>query len=102
MTACCLILSHAQGGARVWISLLSCVRCVTILDRLPHRRNLSLQGLDIASIMCLLCNNHVESNAHMLFSCDIACDVWSLVRGWCDTKFPSLSSCDDWDVWYPS
>ncbi|GJU68843.1 RNA-directed DNA polymerase, eukaryota, reverse transcriptase zinc-binding domain protein [Tanacetum coccineum] len=99
MTACCLILSHAQGGARVWISLLSCVRCVTILDRLPHRRNLSLQGLDIASIMCLLCNNHVESNAHVFFSCDIARDIWSLVRGWCDSKFPSLSSCDDWDVW---
>ncbi|GJY64946.1 RNA-directed DNA polymerase, eukaryota, reverse transcriptase zinc-binding domain protein [Tanacetum coccineum] len=72
------------------------------LDRLPHRLNLSLRGLDIDSIMCPLCNNHVESNAHVFFSCDIARDVWSLVRGWCDSKFPSLSSCDDWDVWYPS
>ncbi|GJR92339.1 RNA-directed DNA polymerase, eukaryota, reverse transcriptase zinc-binding domain protein [Tanacetum coccineum] len=67
--------------------------------RLPHRLNLSLRGLDIDSIMCPLCNNHVESNAHVFFSCDIARDVWSLVRGWCDSKFPSLSSCDDWDVW---
>ncbi|GJW28107.1 RNA-directed DNA polymerase, eukaryota [Tanacetum coccineum] len=51
------------------------------LDRLPHRLNLSLRGLDIDSIMCPLCNNHVESNAHVFFSCDIARDVWSLVRG---------------------
>ncbi|GKB28130.1 RNA-directed DNA polymerase, eukaryota [Tanacetum coccineum] len=72
------------------------------LDRLPHRLNLSLRGLDIDSIMCPLCNNHVESNAHVFFSCDIARDVWSLVRGWCDSKFPSPSSFDDWDVWYPS
>ncbi|GJZ38825.1 putative RNA-directed DNA polymerase, eukaryota, reverse transcriptase zinc-binding domain protein [Tanacetum coccineum] len=72
------------------------------LDRLPHRLNLSLRGLDIDYIMCPLCNNHVESNVHVFFSCYIARDVWSLVRGWCDSKFHSLSSCDDWDVWYPS
>ncbi|GJS31235.1 RNA-directed DNA polymerase, eukaryota [Tanacetum coccineum] len=72
------------------------------LDSLPHRLNLSLRGLDINSIMRLMCNNHVESNAHVFFSCDIARDVWSLVLGWCDSKFPLLSFCDDWDVWYPS
>ena len=45
------------------------------LDRLPHRLNLSSRGLDIDSIMCPLCNNHVESNAHVFFSCDIASNV---------------------------
>ncbi|GJT89350.1 RNA-directed DNA polymerase, eukaryota, reverse transcriptase zinc-binding domain protein [Tanacetum coccineum] len=51
------------------------------LDRLPHRLNLSSWGLDIDSIMCPLCNKHVESNSHVFFTCDTACGVWSLVRG---------------------
>ncbi|GJT35573.1 RNA-directed DNA polymerase, eukaryota, reverse transcriptase zinc-binding domain protein [Tanacetum coccineum] len=69
---------------------------------LPHRLNLSLRGLDIDSIMCPMCNNHVESNAHVFFSCNIARDVWSLVRGWCGSNFASLSSSEDWDAWYLS
>ncbi|GJT42663.1 RNA-directed DNA polymerase, eukaryota, reverse transcriptase zinc-binding domain protein [Tanacetum coccineum] len=34
------------------------------LDRLPHRLNLSKHGIDIDSILCLICNNHVESASH--------------------------------------
>nr|GEU60940.1 hypothetical protein [Tanacetum cinerariifolium] len=69
------------------------------LDRLPHRLNLSSRGLDIESIMCPLCNKHVESNAHEFFSYDITHGIWSLVQGWCDSKFLLLNSCEDWDVW---
>nr|GEY42181.1 reverse transcriptase domain, reverse transcriptase zinc-binding domain protein [Tanacetum cinerariifolium] len=50
------------------------------LDRLPHRFNLSLRGLEIDSIMRPMCNNHVESKAHVFFSCNIARDVWFLVQ----------------------
>ena len=32
------------------------------LDKLPHRFNLSARGIDIGSIMCPICNGHVESN----------------------------------------
>nr|GEX81130.1 RNA-directed DNA polymerase, eukaryota, reverse transcriptase zinc-binding domain protein [Tanacetum cinerariifolium] len=32
------------------------------LDRLPHRLNISKRGLEIDSISCPICNNHVESN----------------------------------------
>nr|GEW09968.1 RNA-directed DNA polymerase, eukaryota [Tanacetum cinerariifolium] len=70
------------------------------LDRLPHRLNLSSRGLDIDSIMCPLCKNNVDSNAHVFFSCDITSNVWNLVRGWCDAKFPLLSSCEDWESWF--
>ncbi|GJT30713.1 RNA-directed DNA polymerase, eukaryota, reverse transcriptase zinc-binding domain protein [Tanacetum coccineum] len=69
------------------------------LDRLPHRLNLSSRGLDIESIMCLVCNGSVESNSHIFFSCTSASSIWRLVRGWCDLKFPLLSSCNDWDSW---
>nr|GEW94917.1 hypothetical protein [Tanacetum cinerariifolium] len=31
------------------------------------------------------------------FPCTSACSVWSLVRGWCDSKLPLLSSYEDRD-----
>ncbi|GJZ23911.1 RNA-directed DNA polymerase, eukaryota, reverse transcriptase zinc-binding domain protein [Tanacetum coccineum] len=73
-----------------------------LLDRLPHRLNLSSCGLDIDSILCPVCSEHVESNSHAFFSCSAASNIWRLVRGWCDLKIPTLSSCDEWDIWYTS
>ncbi|GKA90349.1 RNA-directed DNA polymerase, eukaryota [Tanacetum coccineum] len=67
------------------------------LDTLPRRFNLSSRGLDIDSIMCPVCNEHVESNTHVFFSCDTASIVWRLVRAWSDFKIPILSSCKDLD-----
>ncbi|GJU25669.1 RNA-directed DNA polymerase, eukaryota, reverse transcriptase zinc-binding domain protein [Tanacetum coccineum] len=69
-----------------------------LLDRLPHRLNLSSRGLDIDSILCPVCSEHVESNSHAFFSCSAASNIWRLVRGWCELKIPTLSSCDEWDI----
>ncbi|GKA14102.1 RNA-directed DNA polymerase, eukaryota [Tanacetum coccineum] len=69
------------------------------MDRLSHRFNLSSRGLDIASILCIVCNGHVESNIHVFFSCDTDSIVWRLVRAWSDSKIPILSSCEDLDSW---
>ncbi|GJX87694.1 RNA-directed DNA polymerase, eukaryota, reverse transcriptase zinc-binding domain protein, partial [Tanacetum coccineum] len=52
-----------------------------LLDRLPHRLNLSSRGLDIDSILCPVCFEHVESNSHAFFSCSAASNIWRLVRG---------------------
>nr|GFB08105.1 reverse transcriptase domain, reverse transcriptase zinc-binding domain protein [Tanacetum cinerariifolium] len=52
------------------------------LERLPMRLNLSLRGLDIPSIVCSMCNDVVEAFDHVFFGCDLACDVWHLVRRW--------------------
>ncbi|GKD99592.1 RNA-directed DNA polymerase, eukaryota, partial [Tanacetum coccineum] len=73
-----------------------------LLDRLPHRLNLSSRGLDIDLILCPVCSEHVESNSHAFFSCSAASNILRLVRGWCDLKIPMLSSCDEWDIWYTS
>ncbi|GJU35697.1 reverse transcriptase domain-containing protein [Tanacetum coccineum] len=73
-----------------------------LLDRLPHRLNLSSRGLDIDSILCPVCSEHVESNSHAFFSCSAPSNIWRLVRGWCELKIPTLSSCDEWDIWYTS
>ncbi|GJU42292.1 RNA-directed DNA polymerase, eukaryota [Tanacetum coccineum] len=73
-----------------------------LLDRLPRRLNLSSRGLDIDSILCPVCSEHVESNSHAFFSCSAASNIWRLVRGWRELKIPKLSSCDEWDIWYTS
>ncbi|GJX72943.1 RNA-directed DNA polymerase, eukaryota, reverse transcriptase zinc-binding domain protein [Tanacetum coccineum] len=72
------------------------------LDKLPHRFNLYARGIDIASIMCPICNGHVEVNSHIFFSCTTASSIWRLIRGWCDHKFPLFSSCADWENWFSS
>ncbi|GKB48572.1 RNA-directed DNA polymerase, eukaryota, reverse transcriptase zinc-binding domain protein [Tanacetum coccineum] len=62
------------------------------LDRLPQRLNLSSRGIDILTISCSSCNGNVESADHIFFACDLAKDVWSLVRKWCDLSSPSFAS----------
>ncbi|GKD80551.1 RNA-directed DNA polymerase, eukaryota, reverse transcriptase zinc-binding domain protein [Tanacetum coccineum] len=49
------------------------------LDRLPHRLNLSLRGMDIPAISCSSCNANAESAHHIFFECIIAFDLWKLV-----------------------
>ncbi|GJR13112.1 RNA-directed DNA polymerase, eukaryota [Tanacetum coccineum] len=72
------------------------------LDRLPNRLNLSSRGLDIDSIACPTCNGFVESNAHIFFLCNTASEVWHRIRCWCGSVFPTMSSCEDWDIWFQS
>ncbi|GJR61398.1 RNA-directed DNA polymerase, eukaryota, reverse transcriptase zinc-binding domain protein [Tanacetum coccineum] len=57
------------------------------LDRLPHRLNLSLCGMDILAISCSSCNANVESANHIFFECIIASDFWKLVYRWCEIPF---------------
>nr|GEU51236.1 RNA-directed DNA polymerase, eukaryota [Tanacetum cinerariifolium] len=69
------------------------------LDRLPHRLILSRRGLDIESILCPICNQHVESNEHVFFSCDVALNVCRLIRIWCNLSDQELYSFDDCVSW---
>lgn len=71
-----------------------------MLDRLPHRLNLSRRGLDIPSISCSICSKGMESNDHVFYSCDIALNIWRLVRIWCDMPIPALNSHSDWISWF--
>nr|GEU98550.1 RNA-directed DNA polymerase, eukaryota, reverse transcriptase zinc-binding domain protein [Tanacetum cinerariifolium] len=50
------------------------------LDKLPHRLNLSLRGIDIPVISCPSCSGMVESNQNIFFGCVIAKDIWRIVR----------------------
>ncbi|GJS76437.1 RNA-directed DNA polymerase, eukaryota [Tanacetum coccineum] len=70
------------------------------LDRLPYRLNLLSRGIDIPKISCSSCNGNVESSNHIFFACDIAMEVWRLVRNWCDITFPLFTSFEHWKNWF--
>ncbi|GJZ94119.1 reverse transcriptase zinc-binding domain-containing protein [Tanacetum coccineum] len=72
-----------------------------ILDRLPYKLNLSSRGIDILAIYCPSCNGNVESSNDIFFECNIAKDIWMLVRKWCDISFP-LTSYEHWKGWFTS
>ncbi|GJX06075.1 RNA-directed DNA polymerase, eukaryota, reverse transcriptase zinc-binding domain protein, partial [Tanacetum coccineum] len=72
------------------------------LDRLPHRLNLSLRGMDIPAISCSSCNANVESANHIFFECIIATEMWKLVYRWCEIPFVQASSLEAFKDWFIS
>nr|GEU35089.1 RNA-directed DNA polymerase, eukaryota [Tanacetum cinerariifolium] len=52
------------------------------LDRLPTQINLSLCGIDISSILCLIYSCARESSSHLLFSCNVARLILLKVARW--------------------
>ncbi|GJR58973.1 RNA-directed DNA polymerase, eukaryota, reverse transcriptase zinc-binding domain protein [Tanacetum coccineum] len=72
------------------------------LDRLPHRWNLSAQGIDIPSISCPSCNGNVESSFHIFFDCEFAKEVWKLFHNWCNISIPLFYSFELWKAWFDS
>nr|GEX96168.1 RNA-directed DNA polymerase, eukaryota [Tanacetum cinerariifolium] len=72
------------------------------LDRLPHRLNLALRGMDISAISCSSCNTNVESSNHIFFECIIATEMWKLVYIWCEIPFAQASSLEAFKDWFIS
>ncbi|GJT61640.1 putative RNA-directed DNA polymerase, eukaryota, reverse transcriptase zinc-binding domain protein [Tanacetum coccineum] len=70
-----------------------------LLDRLPHRVNLSSRGLEIPSIVCPVCNAAVETSDHIFYACDTASNVWRQIRAWCDVGLPCFYFNMDWIGW---
>ncbi|GJV17798.1 hypothetical protein Tco_1363121 [Tanacetum coccineum] len=48
------------------------------------------------------CNGNMESLNHIFFECNIAKDIWMLVRKWCDISFPPFTSYEHWKCWFTS
>ncbi|GKB88583.1 RNA-directed DNA polymerase, eukaryota, reverse transcriptase zinc-binding domain protein [Tanacetum coccineum] len=45
------------------------------LDKLPTLANIDKKGIDVASLLCPICNAHVENVDHLFFSCGMAHDL---------------------------
>ena len=45
------------------------------LDKLPTLVNMDRKGIEVASLLCPVCNEHVESVDHLFFLCEMARDL---------------------------
>ncbi|XP_071741049.1 uncharacterized protein [Rutidosis leptorrhynchoides] len=52
------------------------------LGRIPVRVELDKRGIDLNSARCPICDNDIETVEHILFSCQVAKDIWSKVLRW--------------------
>ncbi|XP_071714517.1 uncharacterized protein [Rutidosis leptorrhynchoides] len=69
-------------------------------EKLPSHLNLLARGLKLNDIRCLLCSYRVESLNHTLFSCEIALEIWSMVRIWVDIPIPFFENWLEWLSWH--
>ncbi|PWA32006.1 RNA-directed DNA polymerase, eukaryota [Artemisia annua] len=70
-----------------------------MLDRLPTLYNLSRRGLEIEAISCPCCGTGMETISHVLFTCNLAKEVWSKIVRWCQVHMPEVGSFAEWVSW---
>ncbi|GKC95059.1 RNA-directed DNA polymerase, eukaryota, reverse transcriptase zinc-binding domain protein [Tanacetum coccineum] len=69
------------------------------LDKLPTLMNMDRKGIDVDSLLCPVCREHVESVNHLFFSCGMARDLWVLLARWCDLDILELYNIAEWLLW---
>nr|GEW89377.1 RNA-directed DNA polymerase, eukaryota, reverse transcriptase zinc-binding domain protein [Tanacetum cinerariifolium] len=98
------ILLPSVGAAMRWVNVvplkINVFAWKVCLDKLPTRFNLSLRGLDIPSILCLICSSARESSSHLFFSCNVARHLLLKVARWWDLDSFDLHSYDNWISWF--
>ena len=72
------------------------------LNKLPTLVNMDRKGIDVASLLCPICSEHVECVDHLFFSCDMTRDIWALLTRWCQLDIPEISNIVEWFSWLDS
>nr|GEY02508.1 RNA-directed DNA polymerase, eukaryota [Tanacetum cinerariifolium] len=70
------------------------------LDWLPSRFNLSFCGIDVSSILCLICSLAGKTSSHLLFSCNVARQLLFKVARWWELDIYDFHSYVDWLSWF--
>ncbi|GJT35339.1 putative RNA-directed DNA polymerase, eukaryota, reverse transcriptase zinc-binding domain protein [Tanacetum coccineum] len=69
------------------------------VDKLPTLINMDRKGIDVDSLLCPICNEHVENVDHLFFSCEMAHDLWGLLARWCNLDILEVSNITEWFSW---
>ncbi|KAJ0626247.1 putative reverse transcriptase zinc-binding domain-containing protein [Helianthus annuus] len=59
------------------------------MNRIPSKENLTIRGVQLASINCDRCGLRVESSQHILWECWTAKAVWWAILVWLRIPFPT-------------
>nr|GEZ41557.1 RNA-directed DNA polymerase, eukaryota [Tanacetum cinerariifolium] len=69
------------------------------LNGLPTRLNISRRGIDIESILYLMCGKAVESTSHIFFTCQISKEILRMISRWWDIDYMEISYYEEWLDW---
>ena len=70
-----------------------------MLIRIPTRDNLDRRGLDIDSVLCLVCQQAREDINHLFFTCSVALQIWFKVAKWVELHIHSFFSVEEQLQW---
>ncbi|GKA88300.1 putative reverse transcriptase domain-containing protein, partial [Tanacetum coccineum] len=65
-------------------------------DSLPTRFNVSRRVIDIDSIMCVICDNGVNTSRHLFFYCCMVRQIIRKITRWWDVPYVEVESYEDW------
>ncbi|XP_057444865.1 uncharacterized protein LOC130737113 [Lotus japonicus] len=65
-----------------------------LLDRIVSKENMLKRGIfsSVGSASCALCNNHLETCFHLLFSCPFSIGVWNGCLQWLGCSLSQVTS----------
>nr|GEY24067.1 RNA-directed DNA polymerase, eukaryota [Tanacetum cinerariifolium] len=73
-----------------------------LLNKLPSRVNLDRKGIDVVSILCLICQEDVETANHIFFTSEMAKELWALMARWWELDIPFCANISEWFDWLDS
>lgn len=78
--------SVSPGAPITWVKEIpikvSCFVWRAQLGRIPTAEALIKRGVRLPSSICSSCNSNIECYNHLLVDCDLAMNVWSLIKQW--------------------
>nr|GEX01188.1 RNA-directed DNA polymerase, eukaryota [Tanacetum cinerariifolium] len=101
-----LFLSEEVGISTRWVKSVPSKMNITAwkikTNALPMRFNLSRRGMDIDTLMCLVCKGGVETTSHLFFQCVLSKQIMRKVSSWWNVDYTDVSSDEEWRVWLVS
>nr|GEU68220.1 RNA-directed DNA polymerase, eukaryota [Tanacetum cinerariifolium] len=70
-----------------------------MLNKLPTRVNLDMRDIDVGSLLCPICLEDLETVNHIIFSCNMAKDLWSLFAKRWEIDIPVCANAMEWFEW---
>ncbi|XP_071716701.1 uncharacterized protein [Rutidosis leptorrhynchoides] len=69
--------------------------CRVIQQKIPVRCELNKKGIDLHTILCPLCDQHIETIEHVLVNCHKATLIWGLLLDWWNQNNTLISNIND-------
>ncbi|XP_071692603.1 uncharacterized protein [Rutidosis leptorrhynchoides] len=63
--------------------------------KLPVRSELDKKGLDLHTILCPLCDHHIETIEHALINCPNVSSIWTQLLDWWNQNNTTISNIND-------